>query len=1456
MSEAGSCVCRADSERQWDTQDAKVGAERSRRRTSSGRTRHRARSLLPGVNAPSMSCPFCNLRAPRLSWASDLVVAVRDQFPVSTGHTLVIPRRHVPTYFDASAEEQAEIWRAVREIKARLDDELSPDGYNVGFNAGEAAGQTVMHLHVHVIPRFRGDMDDPRGGVRHVIPSRGNYKREVQSLITGGENDPFIRSIRPLFDAADRIAIVAAFMQHSGLERLRPDVEGALERGAQLRFLTGDYLNITQVAALEELLDWVELSRAEGEDLVAGTLEARVVEVDRLDGRTRAFHPKSWRFEGARFGVVFVGSSNISHSALMTGIEWNLRIDRDSDAAGYERSVSAFQALWERARPLDASWIADYAKRARAASTRLPSGEAEAEELPAPFSPHEIQRDALAQLSLARADGRTRALAVLATGLGKTWLAAFDVAALSDDLGRPPRVLFLAHRREILRQSALTFRILARDRWPDARIGWFVGASDELDGDFVFASVMKLCRREHLEKIEPRAFDYVVVDEVHHAAASSYRRILDRLDPLFMLGLTATPDRADAADVAGLFDDFIAYRADIGEGVQRGKLVPFHYFGLKDDVDYASIPWKNRRFDASELAERVQTQRRMDRLWEAWNAHPADRTLVFCCSIAHAHFARDWLAERGVEVRVVHSQAGSDDRDQAIADLEAGTVQAVCSVDIFNEGLDVPRVERVVMLRPTESPVVFMQQLGRGLRAADGKTALTVIDFVGNHRIFVDRVRRLLSLGVDARPSLSHFLESEGPFELPSGCSVDVELEAKDLLQRLLPRGGTEVERVYDEIYAARDERPTAGELQRLGYLPRTLRTKHGSWFEFVRERGHLSQGELTALDASSRWFSTLEKTAMTKCFKMVVLEVLLEHEALGEGMALSALAEACHAYLRRAPSLFMDVSADDFAELEDDKRAAWRAYWMKNPIKAWTGGKQPFFAVDGDRLVPRIPGVSSDALETMTRELVDYRLAQYRARRPESREARTFRCKLTWNQRDPFIKLPSRKKHTWLPEGWTDVRLPDGSMWSFNFVKIACNKAVAAGRRDNGLPDLLRDWFGPNAGHPGTSFQVDFVRKPDGWWIEPVQAEVFELPRRSVVAYPSLRAAAGAAEGRTEDFERSFVALPVEPATGRFAVRASGDSMDGGKRPIRDGDWMVMRFARSRPAPAMEGRVALVEAYDGAGSAFVVKRLVREAGRWRLRSDNPSYPDMEPPEDGEAIAVLEETVRPESIAPPVGEVLSLEDASDHLGLGEPIRDGRGGRVGGHLFLVVDDEGVFTAPDRVARVVADRRPGETAYVFATAGGGYRYCGVGRWLDDEGAWTIPDLDFATWRALGSGRGASRRIDPRWLEGAKVVAGSVGDGWHEQDGRRFRVLGWSAQGGLRIDGGEDGFAERTVSLLDIAWVLAAAEDVRVNGGLLDEARVNKLRYLDGTPKGSTRWIDTGWASRLVAAARRLQ
>jgi superfamily II DNA or RNA helicase/diadenosine tetraphosphate (Ap4A) HIT family hydrolase/SOS-response transcriptional repressor LexA len=1405
------------------------------------------------------------LEVPEAAWvcANELAFAFRDRFPVSPGHTLIVTRRVTPDWFSATEDEQRAVLSLVSEVKRRLDEELAPDGYNVGFNAGTAAGQTVMHLHVHVIPRFCGDMDDPRGGVRHVVPSKGNYLREVAPLATGGEGDPFARHVLPLFDRAAEIAIVAAFVQESGLDRIRFAVDSAVRRGARIRVITGDYLNITQADALETLLDWEQATQSD-DDGERGAFVARVIEVERLPTRSKSFHPKSWRFESAEMGVAFVGSSNLSRSALESGIEWNLRVDRDRDRTAYERVRDAFEGLWTRARPLDAAWIEAYARRARRAQLAMPPGEEDAEALELPPEPHEVQREALERLRGCRAEGRTRAIVVLATGLGKTWLAAFDHAQLQRELGRRPRLLFIAHRAELLRQAARTYRRMLRAAGEGARVGWFVGEASELAADLVFASVAKLARPENLARLANESFDYVVVDEVHHAAAESYRRILDRVDPAFLLGLTATPDRADAADILGLFDDFVAYRADIASGIELGRLTPFHYVGVRDDIDYENVPWRNRRFDPEALSRAAQTEARMQTLWRAWGSHGGDRTLVFCCSIAHANYVRGWLRDQGVKVAAVYAGDGSDDRERSLSELERGELAAVCAVDVFNEGVDAPSIDRVVMLRPTESSVVFLQQLGRGLRASPGKTRVNVIDFVGNHRMFLERLRALLSLGGEAGAErLRALLEPEGAVELPAGCAVELELEAKALLARLFQvSGADEVERVYRELCLERgtDElpasRPTAGELQRMGYLPGRLRERHGSWFEFVRGESGLAPDELAVLDVAAAFLRELETTQMTRCFKMVALEVLLEHDALLAGMPVDELATRAHAWLRRSPELFADVIDDLRVQaLDDALRARWIAYWKQNPIAAWTGrSPRAWFRIDEGlfRLDLDLAPELAAPLQRLTRELVDYRLAQYRDRRRRDQPTDAgFVCKILSNQRDPIVKLP-RRDRAQIPEGEVDVRLPDGAVWQFRFAKEFCNVARPAGTSRNQLPDLLRGWFGPRAGQPGTAFQIRFHAAPGGLWVEPVQAEVIELAsRRKIVAYPDLRAAAGHVGRDVEPPGEKLVSLPIADADpDLFAVRVSGTSMDGGKQPLHDGDWAVMRLARSLPASAVEGRVVLVQVEgDAHGAGYQIKRLKREGRGWRLVSDNPAGPAFIATEAMVPIARLERAVRPEDLAPSPGTVCDEAELAQQFGL-EDLPP-RSDRHAGHLFVFVDQPEVLVEPDRVRFTGVTPRPAETAFVLARRDATHwQYLGVARQTEDRGIWSLPAVDLATWRAWGKGREVSRRLPDGALDKARAAAEALlsrpePERWIQRGERRARIVGSAPGGGLRIDGGPGGFAERTVSLTDLAWVIQAADDVASAGGLLDEARVNKLRYLDGTPRESTRWIDTGWA-----------
>jgi superfamily II DNA or RNA helicase/diadenosine tetraphosphate (Ap4A) HIT family hydrolase len=1346
-------------------------------------------------------CPFCQLPADDLVWSDGLVVALLDRYPVSPGHTLVLPRRHVATWFDASPEEQLAIWHAVDKVKRQLDEAHRPDGYNVGFNAGAAAGQTVMHLHVHVIPRFTGDMDDPRGGVRHVIPSRGNYLRQQRALASGGESDPFSQHVLPLVARSHRVDVVAAFVQESGLVRIQPSLESALRAGGTVRLLTGDYLDITQVSALERLLDWQStwsMSDDGDEETPAGSLQVRVIEVEQLPGQTRSFHPKSWHLEGRDFGCAFVGSSNLSRSALDTGIEWNLRVDRDRDADAWRQIWTAFQGLWDTARPLEATWIQAYALRVRARPTPLPAAEIEAPPSE-PVTPHEVQAEALASLRTARAQGHRRTVVVLATGLGKTWLAAFDLAQLWDELGRCPRLLFLAHRREILRQAASTYRRLLRERGAVATLGWFLEEHADLSADWVFASVSKLSRPTWLERLAQERFDYVVLDEVHHAAADSYRRILAQLDPTFLVGLTATPDRADAADILGLFDDHVAYRADLARGIAIGRLVPFRYFGLKDEVDYTAIPWRNKRFDPEQLAAAVQTERRMSTLWEAWSAHPGTRTLVFCCTVAHADYVAGWLGERGVRVAKVYAAPGGDDRQEALERLVRGELDAICAIDVFNEGVDVPSLDRVVMLRPTESGVVFLQQLGRGLRAAEGKPQVTVVDFVGNHRIFLEQLRTVLSLGAES-PGLLAKLVSDGRVELPAGCSVEVQLEAKRFLEVLFSSGGTDsVERAYRELKASRGRRPTAGELQRMGYLPNTLRKRHQSWFAFVRSEGDLDESELQALGVAGAFLDELEVTAMTKSFKIVTLDVLLDVDALTTGLPVRDLALRCWARLRRSPELLADVPENERLPDPPDEPTIrrWVAYWRSNPIAAWTGRKtgRAWFVEEGDRF--RLRSEAHPALPRLVRELVDYRLARYR--RPEPAQG-AFVCRVTWNQREPILKLPDRSKLP-VPEGDVSVRLHDGGVWTFRFVRLFCNVAFPVGTDKNQLGELMRRWFGPQAGHPSTAFDVRFTSSPDGWWVEPVQEQGAVRTRlRSVPVSPDLRSVLAS-------LETERVLLPIDSEDSElFAVRAVGGAMEGVGTDLRDGDWAIFRSAPRQTLPL-------------------------------FAADRPA--------SDEARATLVRVIRPEELAPAVGAVLSAAELADDFGF-EQLAP-RSGRQGGHLFVFLEEKGQLEAFERLR--APPPHPGEAAYVLAPTDSAFRYLGVGRWR--EGAWSIPEVDFSTWRAWGEGREASRPLPPGALDRAqRVVEAILARPEAERvlqrpGGRRARVLGAAPRGGLRIDGGEGGAKARTVSLTDLAWVALAGDDVAHHGGLLDEARVNRLRYLEGTPKESTRWIDTGWA-----------
>ncbi|MCY2974663.1 MAG: helicase-related protein [Planctomycetota bacterium] len=328
----------------------------------------------------------------------------------------------------------------------------------------------------------------------------------------------------------------------------------------------------------------------------------------------------------------------------------------------------------------------------------------------------------------------------------------------------------------------------------------------------------------------------------------------------------------------------------------------------------------------------------MHRLWKAMQENPGERTIVFCVSRRHAVFARDWLRSNGVASAAVFSGEGSDGQIESLEALRIGKLQTLCVVDMFNEGLDIPAVDRVIMLRPTESKVIFLQQLGRGLRAAEGKTRLLVIDFVGNHRIFAQRMMHLLSLGgIDAGWSdLKRWLGGQPPI-LPTVCLLDVDLEARDVIAQFIPSGSKVALETYRVLREELGRRPQAAELFAHSILPRTISQAAGSWFQFTESEGDLSNRESEVLKLFKSWFITVETTSLNKSYKMVVLRVLLDHGDLFNPVEINAFSQRCRRFMLQHPVLRRDLLE---GKHELDHQSAtdkeWFKWWRKWPIDRW----------------------------------------------------------------------------------------------------------------------------------------------------------------------------------------------------------------------------------------------------------------------------------------------------------------------------------------------------------------------------------------------------------------------------------------------------------------------------------------------------------------------------------------
>ena len=522
-------------------------------------------------------------------------------------------------------------------------------------------------------------------------------------------NEKVLSTILEELRSCESFFLSAAFITSGGVASLFGTLLDLEAKGVKGKILVSEYLNFTEPEALKKILQFSN--------------------VDLRISRDLDFHSKGFLFVHKSFYTIIIGSSNITQSALTKNKEWNLKVTAHVESELANITLKEFESVFKKSQVVTLDYIAKYSivyslerrlgKELRAAVIGNDLVE---------ITPNRMQRTALESLKDLRLSGEKKALIVSATGTGKTYLSAFDVADVN-----PKRLLFLVHRRNIAQKAMESFQQILKDK---KKFGLYSGSTTDENADYIFSTIQTFSREDHLSKFSSNHFDYIVIDETHRAIASSYKKILDHFEPSFLLGMTATPERTDGSDVFALFNYNIASEIRLHDALSNDMLAPFHYFGISDiEVDgklldeQATINQLNRVSRVNHIIDKIKLFGTDDGV---------TRGLIFCSKQEECVFLSNEFNTRGFRTVALTANSSEDERSNAIDLLESDDsalkLDYIFTRDIFNEGVDIPRVNQIVMLRPTQSAIVFVQQLGRGLRKAKGKSYVTVIDFIANYR--------------------------------------------------------------------------------------------------------------------------------------------------------------------------------------------------------------------------------------------------------------------------------------------------------------------------------------------------------------------------------------------------------------------------------------------------------------------------------------------------------------------------------------------------------------------------------------------------------------------------------------------------------------------------------------------------------------------------------------------------
>lgn len=798
-----------------------------------------------------------------------------------------------------------------------------------------------------------------------------NYNTITTSNSITGDKDHIYPKLKQSFKTATTIDIIVSFLMESGVKLLLQDLKEVLNRGVKIRILTGNYLKITQPQALyllkSELKDKVDLRF--------------------YNNPNKSFHPKAYMFHNPIDSEIYIGSSNISRGALTSSIEWNYRFLKSAAPNDFKVFYDTFEDLFNNhSLIITDEVLKDYSKQWTRPNIYkdIEKEESKEDNVINIFEPRGAQIEALYSLEKSREEGFDKGLVVAATGIGKTYLSAFDSAKYN-------KILFVAHREEIIKQAAQSFKNVRNSD----DIGFFYSNQKDTKNSFIFALVQTLGKEQYLneEYFSKDYFDYIIVDEFHHAVSSNYKKIIDYFTPKFLLGLTATPERLDSKDVFALCDYNMVYEVRLKDAINKGWLVPFRYYGIYDEtVNYEHIDYKNGKYDDKQLEEALMLNKRGEVILNHYLKYNSKRAIGFCASRHHAEYMAKIFNENNIPSAAVYSgEKGeySEERNIALSKLTSGELKVIFSVDMFNEGLDVPAIDMVMFLRPTQSPTIFLQQLGRGLRKFKDKKYLNVLDFIGNYKK-ANLVPFLLS-GKEYSASECK-KNKQGDYEFPEECIVDFDFRIIDIFKKQAEREMKVKDKVKEQFEVVS---------QMLGYRPsrvelftyiddevyQNIRSKamnpFSNYLEYIKENDKLTHDEEILYNSRGREFiNMIETTSMSKTYKMPVLLAFYNYGDIKMEISEDDIYKSFYNFYRKGSNKVDMLKDKGTREFETWDKKKYVSLANNNPIKFLLKTHGEFFKEKEQCLIALQDDlkdiISNEAFKKHMKDSIDFRVESY----------------------------------------------------------------------------------------------------------------------------------------------------------------------------------------------------------------------------------------------------------------------------------------------------------------------------------------------------------------------------------------------------------------------------------------------------------------------------------------------